>query len=77
ESLNSDLVLKEVRAVPKCITLHPGFNTICLDRWCLRMAASKYRIIDKKVYKQTGSENAFLRSVSYREFTHLVHGRLE
>ena len=42
---------------PKCMTLHPVFNSICLDRWSLRLASGKYRTIDKKCYQQTGSED--------------------
>ena len=40
----------------KCITLHPAFDTVCLDRWSLRLASGKNRTIDKKSYQQTSSE---------------------
>lgn len=28
---------------PECITLHPGFNAVCLDRWSLKTAYLTYR----------------------------------
>jgi hypothetical protein len=55
KSLSDEWVPQNVQA-PKCITLHPAFNTVCLDRWSLRLASGKYRTIDKKSYQQTGSE---------------------
>jgi len=58
EALSSELVLKEVGDPPTCITMHPGFPSICLDKWSLRMSAAKYRTIDKKTYRQTSSEEA-------------------
>ncbi|XP_035662834.1 P2X purinoceptor 7-like [Branchiostoma floridae] len=32
-----------VTPVPDCITLHPGFRSICLDIWCLQCAYFQYR----------------------------------
>ena len=55
KSLSEEWV-PQIKEAPKCITLHPAFNTICLDRWSLRLASGKYRTIDKKSYQQTGSE---------------------
>ena len=51
----------------KCITLHPAFNTACLDRWSLRLASGKYRTIDKKL-----SANWFRRDVSYNSVFFLL-----
>ena len=28
---------------PPCITLHPGFNTVCLDRWVLQAALYSFK----------------------------------
>ena len=56
DSLNSDLVLKEVKEPPECIVEHPGFRSVCLDRWSLRQAAAKYLMIDGRKYRQTGLE---------------------
>ncbi|XP_046855950.1 uncharacterized protein LOC124449052 [Xenia sp. Carnegie-2017] len=76
ESLNSEMVLGEMKVVPKCITLHPAFNSVCLDIWSLRMAGPKFRKIDGRKYAKHDDENRYLRSVAYREFTQLVHGYL-
>ena len=58
ESLSDKWVLEDMETAPKCITLHPAFATVCLDRWTLRLAAGKYRTIDRSSYRQTGSEEA-------------------
>ena len=39
-----------------CITDHPGFKTVVLGKWSLRMAVSRFNTQEKKTYKQTGSE---------------------
>ena len=59
ESMSSELVLQDLAANEqklKCITAHPGFNAICLQKWSLRLAAEKYRTKGKQKYRQTGSE---------------------
>ncbi|XP_044169785.1 uncharacterized protein LOC122953852 [Acropora millepora] len=80
ESMRSELVLQDLAAdeqkLLKCITAHPGFNAVCLQKWSLRLAADKYRTKGKQKYRQTGSEERFLRGVSYREFSRLVYGIL-
>ena len=53
ESLSDKWVLEDLQTAPECITLHPAFGTVCLDRWLLRLAAGKYTTIDKKRYLQT------------------------
>lgn len=58
EALEDDWVIEETRTPPECITLHPAFEKVCLEKWSLRLAASKYRTIDRRKYKQTGSEEA-------------------
>ena len=50
--------IEEMKAAPGCVTLHPTFKIVCLERWSLRLAAGKYRTIDKKSYQQSGSEEA-------------------
>lgn len=40
-----------------CVTLHPGFSQVCLQRWSLQLAADKYKTKNKTKYHQTGSEN--------------------
>ena len=59
ESLSSEIVLQEVGTKPNCVTKHPGFSQVCLQRWSLRLAADKYKTKDKAKYRQTGSENRY------------------
>jgi len=56
ESLRSIAVLNGVEVSPEYITLHSGFSVVCLSRWSLRSAASKYRRIDGRKYRQTNME---------------------
>jgi hypothetical protein len=58
QALISEQVLNDVGqdAHLKCITEHPGFDPICLQKWSLRMAADKYRTKSKAKY-QMDSEN--------------------
>ena len=57
ECLSSDIVVEEVGTKPKCITQHPGFSQVCLQKWSLQLAADKYKTKNKTRYRQTGSEN--------------------
>ena len=54
----NDIVIEDIPdgTVLKCVTQHPGFNTVCLDKWSLRMAAETLKTKDKRRYRQTGSE---------------------
>ena len=45
ESLSDEWIPQDMETAPKCITLHPAFNTVCLDRWSLRLASGKFRTI--------------------------------
>ena len=56
ESLSSDGVSREVETTLRCVTMHPGFNTVCLNYWSLRSTAAKYDKIDRRKYRQTGSK---------------------
>lgn len=56
ESLASDAVSLEVETTPPCVTMHLGFNAVCLNRWSLRSASAKYKTIDGRKYRQIGSE---------------------
>lgn len=56
-SLNSEIVLQEVESPPSCVTKHPGFDTVCLDKWSLRFAAAKLRTRQKQEYRQTSTED--------------------
>ena len=57
-ALNSELVLNELETPPECITQHPGFRTVCLDKWSQRLSAGKYKTRDRRRYRQNGSEEA-------------------
>ena len=54
----SDNVRQDIpdETVLKCVTQHPGFNAVCLEKWSLCMAAERFKTKDKKRYRQTGSE---------------------
>lgn len=57
ECLSHEMVIEEVGKKPNCVTSHPGFSQVCLQRWSLRLAADKYKTKNKTKYRQTGSEN--------------------
>ena len=57
ECQSHEMVIEEVGKKPDCVTLHPGFSQVCLQRWSLRLAADKYKTKNKTKYRQTGSEN--------------------
>ena len=57
EALKADLVVKEVGFVPHCITLHPGFDSVCLAPWSLRQAGRKFRKLDERKYTIQNDEN--------------------
>ena len=44
----------------KCITVHPGSQPVCLEKWSLRLVALKYKIKAKQHYKQKGNEERFV-----------------
>ena len=58
EALKEDDVLQDSAdsSPPPCVTLHPGFRPVCLEKWSLRYAAGKFKTRQKKRYRQTGSE---------------------
>ncbi|CAB4016705.1 Hypothetical predicted protein [Paramuricea clavata] len=57
EAMNCKDVIQDLKAEgmqnAKCVTQHPGFNTVCLQKWSLKMAADRY----KTKYSQTSTEN--------------------
>ena len=59
ESLESDLVQQDFspNASLTCVTEHPGFNPVCLQKWSLRLAASKFKTKGKQQYRQKGGED--------------------
>ena len=61
DCLNSDIVIQEVEVVPSCILEHPGFSSLCLDKWTLRFAATKLRTRKKQEYHQTSTEDRYIK----------------
>ena len=58
ELMKSDLALQDLAPDFNltCITEHPGFQPVCLQKWSLRLAADKFKTKGKERYRQTGSE---------------------
>jgi len=56
--MSSKIVVKDIprETILKCITQHPGFNAVWLEKWSLCMAAERVKTKDKRRYRQTGSE---------------------
>ncbi|KAM7425176.1 hypothetical protein ABFA07_023361 [Porites harrisoni] len=60
-----------------CITLHPGFERVCLNRHVLEVAALGLKTRAGKSYttvrgQSNKSDDEFLRSVAYCQFTRLL-----
>ena len=55
-ALSDQWVKEEVETKPSCITEHPGYQVVCLNRRSLRRAADKYKTLKNKKYKNTGNE---------------------
>ncbi|XP_068690066.1 uncharacterized protein [Montipora foliosa] len=69
--------MAQVEKDEECVTSHPGFESVCLDRWVLATAAIGLKTKQKKAYttlfaEGNTTENKFLRSVSYRQFVLMV-----
>ncbi|CAB3983050.1 neurofibromin isoform X4 [Paramuricea clavata] len=62
EAMNREEVIQDLKAEgvqnAKCVTQHPGFNPVCLQKWSLKMAADRYKTKDKSKYSQTSTENS-------------------
>ena len=43
EALDSEEVQRDVNETLLCVTDHPGFESVCLKKWSLRLAADKYK----------------------------------
>ncbi|XP_078363732.1 uncharacterized protein LOC144647935 [Oculina patagonica] len=73
EALTSEIVQEDLEEGQEllCITEHPGFRPVCLEKWSLRLASGKYRTKAKQAYKKTGSEERYLRAIAYRESTNV------
>ena len=63
----------EVAETPVCITQHPGFQAVCLNRWVLLTAWYQY-----KQYHQPyeGSQHKLNRHIAYRQLVRWCRGVL-
>ena len=58
-ALNDASVVQEVGSVPACITDHPGFRPLCLEKWSLKYAADRYKTKFGSRYRQKNSESRY------------------
>lgn len=58
--MNSEEVLQDLKAEgvqnAKCVTQHPGFNPVCLQKWSLKLAADKYKTKNNDKYSQMATQ---------------------
>ena len=64
----------EVAEAPVCITHHPGFQAVCLNRWVLQTAWYQY----KQQYSQSheGPQGKLNRHIAYRQLVRWCWGIL-
>ena len=57
--MKSEEVIIDLKAdgIEMCITQHPGFNCIRLQKWSLKQAAVNYKTKNKTKYSQVGTQN--------------------
>ena len=62
----------ECEQPPSCITEHPGFQAVCLDRWVLQAAWYQY----KQQYYQShdGPDHKLNRHIAYCQLVHWCWG---
>lgn len=64
DALQHRWVKEECKEELKCITQHPGFRVVCLERWSLRQAADKYKTLQNKKYKNLGAERRYFSQIN-------------
>ncbi|CAH3162429.1 unnamed protein product, partial [Porites lobata] len=64
----------ECEEEPTCITQHPGFHPVCINRWVLQTAWFQY----KQQYKESydGPEDKLYRHIAYRQLARWCWGIL-
>lgn len=50
-----------------CVTQHPGFNPLCLQKWSLNLAADKYKTRSKMKYMQQTTTARYNKVLDYLE----------
>lgn len=77
ESIKSDFVIQELALHVNltCITEHPGFHPVCLQKWSLRLAADKFKTKGKERYRQTGNDERLLLVgvIPFRVYQNISH----
>ena len=64
----------ECQEQPTCITQHPGFHPVCINRWVLQTAWYQYKQQYKEPYD--GPENKLFRHIAYRQLARWCWGIL-
>ena len=64
----------ECEEQPQCITQHPGFHAVCINRWVLQVAWYQYKQQYKAAYD--GQEDKLFRHIAYRQLTRWCWGIL-
>lgn len=64
----------ECQEEPKCITQHPGFHPVCINRWVLQTAWYQYKQQYKDPYD--GPEHKLFRHIAYRQLARWCWGIL-
>jgi len=77
--MSSDAVLQDIPegTTIKCITDHPGFKPVCVEKWSLRMAAHKFgtkqsKDINKQERKKGEGDKSLCVSTSNKRM-HYLH----
>ena len=64
----------ECQEQPQCITQHPGFHAVCVNRWVLQVAWYQYKQQYKAAYDRR--EDKLFRHIAYRQLTRWCWGIL-
>ena len=64
----------ECQEKPTCITQHPGFHPVCINRWVLQTAWFQYKQQYKHPYE--GPEHKLFRHIAYRQLARWCWGIL-
>ncbi len=74
KSLPNDGPMFVNEAIPTCITQHPGFKSVCLNKWVLKTAWFQYKQQYADAYE--GPEHKQLRHIAYRQLVRWCWGFL-
>ena len=72
--LNEAVTCGECTEEPTCITQHPGFQPVCINRWVLQTAWFQYKQQYKDPYD--GPEHKRFRHIAYRQLARWCWGIL-